>query len=179
MRFHPLEIAGAMLLEAEPHEDSRGRFARVLCRRELADQGLESTFTQENVSSNRRAGTIRGLHFQKPPYEEAKLVTCLSGSIFDVILDIRPASPTHGRWQSVYLKAGDWTTIYIPKGCAHGFQALEDDTDIFYRMSRDYEPSASAGYRWNSASLGIHWPIEDATLSEADAALPEFRFDPL
>ena len=164
-----------MLVEIERHEDERGYFARVFCHNEFEAQGLESAFLQESVSINSRAGTVRGFHFQKTPHEEAKLVTCLRGEIFDVILDVRPSSPTYGSWQSIILGSEDWKAIYVPPGCAHAYQALKDETELLYRTSSDYVRDAGAGYRWNSPDLGIPWPLEHVTISEADAVLPPFR----
>jgi dTDP-4-dehydrorhamnose 3,5-epimerase len=173
--FHPLDVAGAMLVESELRVDARGHFARVFCHQEFGERGLELTFSQESVSFNHRAGTIRGFHFQRAPHEEAKLITCVRGSIFDVILDARTDSPTRGRWCSVNLVAGSWTGVYVPPGCAHAYQTLEDETELLYRMSRDYEPTASGGYRWNSPVLGISWPLAETILSASDAALPLFE----
>lgn len=174
MRFRPLSVNGAMLIEVEPFEDERGRFSRVFSRREFEERGLASVFTQESVGQNARAGTIRGFHFQLAPYEEAKLVNCARGSAFDVILDIRPDSPTFGKWCAVTIRGGDWAGVYVPAGCAHAYQALEDGTEIFYRMSCDYNPDASRGYRWDSPEISVDWPLANPILSERDRSLPVF-----
>ncbi len=135
-----------------------------------------ATFTQESIVRTLRAGTIRGFHFQAPPSEEAKLLSCMRGDAFDVILDIRAASPTFGKWCSVSLHAGDWLGVYVPPGCAHAVQTLTDGTEILYRMSCDYDASAARGYRWDSPGIAVDWPMTDPILSERDRLLP--LFDP-
>ncbi len=174
MRFRPMGIHGAMLIEKEPQEDERGSFSRLFSRGEFEAHGLMSTFTQESVSRSRRAGTLRGFHFQEVPSEEAKLLSCVRGAAFDVVLDVRKASPTFGKWRSAMLRGEDWLGVYIPPGCAHAVQALMDETEILYRMSCDYDPGVERGYRWDSPELAIPWPLHDPILSERDRALPIF-----
>jgi dTDP-4-dehydrorhamnose 3,5-epimerase len=172
--FRPLGVSGAVKIEVEPQEDERGSFSRLFSRREFEERGLASVFTQESVARNHRAGTLRGFHFQVAPAEEAKLVTCVRGEAFDVILDIRRASPTFGRWCEVTLRESEWSTIYVPPGCAHAVQALVDGTDILYRMSCDYDAGATRGYRWDSPAVRVKWPFADPILSERDRRLPVF-----
>ena len=175
MRFQPLPIAGATLLEIEPAVDERGYFSRLFSKEQFALEGLVADFAQESVAYNRHAGTLRGFHFQAAPFQETKLVTCVRGAAFDVILDYRPDSATYGHWFSVELNQGKWTTIYIPAGCAHAVQALADETELLYRISCPYEPSAAKGYRWDSPDIGVPWPLSDPILSERDRHLPLFE----
>lgn len=175
MRFEALSIAGAMLVRADPRADERGSLSRLFSRREFAEAGLMSSFTQESAVHSHRAGTLRGFHFQAAPAEEAKLVSCLRGGAFDVILDVRPSSPTFGRWQAVTLRDDEFAGVYVPPGCAHAVQTLCDDTVMLYRMSCDYDPQAARGFRWDSPEVGVRWPLPDPVLSERDRALPEFR----
>lgn len=163
-----------MLVKACPSEDGRGALSRLFSKREFEEHGLECTFTQESVVVSGRAGTLRGFHFQAPPSEEAKLVTCVRGAMFDVILDIRRTSPSFGAWCCVTLHEGQWGGIYIPSGCAHAVQTLVDGTEVLYRMTRDYDASAAQGYRWSSPSLRIEWPFANPILSERDRLLPVF-----
>jgi dTDP-4-dehydrorhamnose 3,5-epimerase len=174
VRFEPLGVAGAWLVETEPHEDARGSFSRLFSKLEFEENGLICDFTQESVARNRRAGTLRGFHFQAPPSIEAKLVSCVKGAAFDVILDIRVGSRTFGTWCAVTLQAADWSGIYVPPGCAHAVQALADETEILYRISCDYDANAARGYRWDSPGLDVDWPLPNPILSERDRSLPAF-----
>lgn len=174
MRFHPTRLPDARLVEPEPAADERGFFARTFCAGEFAAQGLPTVFVQHNTSGNARRGTLRGLHFQRPPHAEAKVVTCLKGAIYDVIVDLRPASPTFGRWQGFELTAGNRRSLYVPEGFAHGFQTLADDTEVGYLMTAFYVPEAAAGYRWNDPLLAIAWPLAPTVLSEKDRTWPPF-----
>ena len=174
MRFQPLSVTGAMLVEIEPQEDGRGSFSRLFSKGEFEEHGLVSVFTQESLARSLRAGTLRGFHFQAPPAAEAKLVSCVRGEAFDVILDIRPDSETFGKWCALTLRAGDWAGVYIPPGCAHAVQTLAEGTEMLYRISCDYVASAARGYRWNSPILRINWPLQDPILSERDKSLPVF-----
>ena len=174
MRFQPLSVAGALLIEIDPQEDERGSFSRLFSREEFDERGLVSRFTQESVARNRRAGTLRGFHFQAAPAEEAKLVTCVRGQAFDVILDIRADSPTFGKCCAVTLHERDWAGVYVPPGCAHAVQALADGTEILYRISCDYDGDGARGYRWDSPGLDVTWPFPDPILSERDRSLPIF-----
>ena len=165
-------LRGAYVIEIEKHEDERGFFARSWCAREFAAKGLDHDLVQCNVSFNKRKGTLRGLHYQIPPHAEVKLVRCTKGSLCDVIVDLRNDSPTFLKWFAVELTATNHRMLYIPKLFAHGFQTLEDETEIFYQMSEFYEPAASKGLRWNDPRLGINWPDASRTISHKDQAYP-------
>jgi dTDP-4-dehydrorhamnose 3,5-epimerase len=173
--FHPLPLEGAFLLEMERHEDERGFFARAFCREELAAQGLHTEYPQCNVSFNHRRGTLRGLHFQAPPHGEVKIVRVTAGAIFDVIVDVRPASHTFRQSYAVELRAGDGRLLYIPGGFAHGFQTLEDQTEVFYWMGAEYVPDAARGYRYDDPAFSISWPLPVAVISEKDLSLPPLK----
>ena len=175
MRFRELELPGVYVVELERIEDERGYFARTFSRDEFAERGLATDFVQANTAFNLRRGTLRGLHFQLPPHEEAKLVRCTRGAVYDVIVDLRPGSPTFTRWAAVELTAENGALLYVPEGLAHGYQALEDDTETSYLMSAFYEPSAAAGVRWNDLAFGIEWPeVEERTINERDRSWPDF-----
>jgi dTDP-4-dehydrorhamnose 3,5-epimerase len=176
MRFVATPIAGVHVVELEEHVDERGSFARTWCRDEMAAAGLAVELAQCSLSRNRRAGTLRGLHFQRAPHEEAKLIRCTRGGIFDVAVDLRPGSPTRGRWFGVELDPLEGRALYVPEGCAHGFQTLVDDSDVAYMISVTYAPNASAGIRWDDPTLAIAWPVAaERTISERDRALPLFE----
>jgi dTDP-4-dehydrorhamnose 3,5-epimerase len=175
MIFHPTAIAGAWIVEPERREDPRGFFARTWCRREFREHGLETDLEQCNTSWNEARGTLRGLHFQASPHDEAKLVRCTRGSLIDVALDLRPQSATYLTHTSVTLSWENRLALYIPKGCAHGFQALEDGTEVYYQMSDAYSESASRGVRWDDPAFGIAWPIMPPILSPRDAAWSDFK----
>lgn len=172
MRFQPLGISGAALVHLEPVHDDRGFFARTWCESDFAKQGFDGRIAQCNMSLNSRRGTIRGLHLQRPPHAEAKTVRCIRGMAFDVLVDLRRKSPTYGRWESIELTSENRLSVYIPEGVAHGFQSLEDNTEIFYQMSTPYHPAAAWGVRWDDPSLGIPWPVQDPIVSSKDRALP-------
>jgi dTDP-4-dehydrorhamnose 3,5-epimerase len=174
MVFEPLAIIGAYTISLDPAFDERGFFARSYCVDEFATHGLNIEWVQSGLSYNHAAGTIRGLHYQRSPHEEAKLVSCTVGAIFDVIVDMRRASPTFGRWVSAELSALNRRQLYIPEGVAHGFQTLSPDTEVSYRMSRRYHPSAAAGVIWNDPTLRIKWPAGPSRISASDAELPPF-----
>jgi dTDP-4-dehydrorhamnose 3,5-epimerase len=167
-------IAGAWLLEIEPILDERGFFARSLCVDTLAAHGLEGRMLQQSVSFNQKRGTLRGMHYQTAPHEEIKLVRVTQGRIYDVILDLRRDSPSYLRWHAVELSADNHHTLYIPKGVAHGFQTLEDGSEILYQMATPYVPGHSAGVRWNDPTFAIDWPLASPVLSERDATYPNF-----
>jgi len=170
MIFAETPLLGAYVIEIEKHEDDRGFFARSWCVREFAAKGLDHRLVQCNVSFNKVRGTLRGLHYQIPPHAEVKLVRCTKGSLFDVIVDLRKDSTTFLKWFAIELTATNHRMLYIPKLFAHGFQTLEDDTEIFYQMSEFYELAASKGLRWNDPRLGINWPDADRTMSQKDRA---------
>jgi dTDP-4-dehydrorhamnose 3,5-epimerase len=172
--FRETKVPGAFLIEFEPHRDERGSFARSFCAREFEAHGLDARVAQCNLSENRRRGTLRGLHAQEAPHAEAKLVRCTRGSLYDVILDLRPGSPAHGEHVGVTLRAGDSRMLYVPKGVYHGFLTLEDDTEVFYQMSEFYDASAAVGVRWNDPAFGIEWPGEVRVISARDASYPDW-----
>ncbi len=175
MRFAETSIGGAFLIEPEPRGDDRGWFARVWCRDEFQAHGLDANFVQCNNSYSRDAGTLRGLHYQAAPHEEAKLVRCLRGAIYDVIVDVRPDSPTYGQWFGVELTAADRRMLYVAPGLAHGFQALVPETEVMYPVTAAYAPQAERGLRWNDPFFAIVWPLADrAILSPKDQAWPDF-----
>lgn len=175
MRFVPTKLDGAYLLELERHEDERGFFARTWCRDELGAHGLATEVAQCSISRNALEGTLRGLHFQTAPHEEVKLVRCTNGAIFDVIVDLRPESPTRRGWFGVELDAERGAALYIPKGFAHGFQTLADESEVFYMMSDPYVPTASAGVRWDDPAFEIEWPLPVRTMSDRDRSWPDYQ----
>ncbi|HZB93934.1 MAG TPA: dTDP-4-dehydrorhamnose 3,5-epimerase [Stellaceae bacterium] len=177
MIFTPARLAGLMLVELEPHRDERGWFARAWCAREFAEHGLDPGLAQASLSFNHRRGTLRGLHYQRPPHAEAKLVRCLSGALWDVAVDLRPGSPTRGRWEAFELSAANRRALYIPAGFAHGFQTLAPDTEILYLISAFHAPEAAAGLRHDDPAFAISWPLPVAAISPRDTAWPAFAAD--
>jgi dTDP-4-dehydrorhamnose 3,5-epimerase len=175
MRFVETELAGAFVIEPEPIVDERGSFARTWCEREFAEHGLATRFVQANVSFNRLAGTLRGLHWQEAPHAEAKLVRVTAGAIWDVLVDLRPGSATYLGHVGVRLDAADRAMAYVPEGFAHGFVTLSDATEVAYQMSAFYEPSAGRGARWDDPAFGIAWPRPPRVISPKDEAWPPFR----
>jgi len=175
MIFTETELPGAYVVDLEPIEDDRGFFARAWSRQDLAGHGLEDRIEQCSLSLNHRRGTLRGLHFQRAPHEEVKLVRCVRGALWDVIVDLRPDSPTFRRWVGVELDEGNRRALYVPRGCAHGFQTLADATEVFYMISDAYAPEASGGVRWNDPAFGIQWPLGAPTvISDRDSDWPDF-----
>jgi len=172
--FEATEIDGVLRVRLERRTDDRGWFARAWCRSEFGDRGLPTEFVQANAAYTRRGGTIRGLHYQVAPHEEAKLVRCTRGAIYDVALDLRHDSPTCGRWVSAKLAAASDEMLFVPPGCAHGYQTLVDDTEVFYFVSTPYHAEAERGVRWNDPRFAIAWPIAPPMLSEKDAHWPDF-----
>lgn len=175
MLFHTTRLADVRIIEAEPAIDERGYFARTFCMREFAAAGLETTYVQQNVSQTKLAGTIRGMHFQRPPHGEIKVVRCLAGAIYDVLIDLRSESPTYKEWEAYELAAGDGRRLYVPVGFAHGFQTLAPNTEVDYLMSEYYSPTASDGIRYDDPSFNIAWPLPVAEISAKDRAWPDFR----
>jgi dTDP-4-dehydrorhamnose 3,5-epimerase len=175
MNFTETELAGAFLVDLERREDDRGFFARAWCAHEFADQGLSTLLVQCNISFNRLQGTLRGMHYQSPPHAEVKLVRCTRGAIYDVIIDLRPGSPTHKRWLGVELTAENGRMLYVPEGFAHGYQTLVDDTETFYQVSEFYTPSAEGGVRWDDPSFAIEWPLTVSAISDKDASWPDYE----
>lgn len=175
MKFASTPLAGAHLLEIEPAVDERGFFARTWCQREFDAQGLDSRLVQCSVSFNARRGTLRGMHYQARPHEEAKVVRCTRGRIYDVLVDLRPESATYKKWHGVVLDAVSHRALYIPPGVAHGFLTLEDDTEVLYQISTFYQPDAARGVRWNDPTFGIHWPEAVTVVSARDRSYPDFQ----
>lgn len=171
------EIADAWLIDIEPLRDERGFFARTWCQRELSARGLSTEIAQESVSYSRNKATMRGLHFQRPPHDEVKIVRCIHGAIFDVIVDIRPDSPTFRKWQGFELTQDNRRALYVPSGCAHGFITLADETEVSYLISAFFVPAAAAGYRHNDPAFGIVWPLPVKIISERDLGWPDFAGD--
>lgn len=173
MKFETTEIPGVLVVAPEFHDDPRGVFMRIHSREEFARGGLNASPEQTSLSYNRMRGTVRGLHYQLAPYNEAKLVVCISGSVFDAVVDLRKSSSTFGRAIGIRLAVGRSNSIYVPEGCAHGFQTLEDDTTLLYMISAPYNEAAARGVRWDDPALGLAWPIrEKVSLSDRDRALP-------
>lgn len=169
MKFTELKLKGAYLIELEEFKDKRGTFARQFCKKELAAQGLDLEICQCNISKNYKEGTLRGLHFQKDPYPEIKIVSCLKGAFFDVIVDIRKDSPTYLQWESMELNENDNKMIYIPPNFAHGFQTLVDDTTVYYQLGNYFMGEYYDGLRWNDPKIGINWPdIKTRIINERD-----------
>jgi dTDP-4-dehydrorhamnose 3,5-epimerase len=172
MRFEPTAVDGVVAIELEPLEDERGVFARAWCRREFEEHGLHAEFVQENLGYSVIAGTIRGQHFQRPPFEEVKLVRCTAGSIWDVAADLRPTSPTHLRWVGIELTAKRRNMLYVPAGCAHGYLTLTDGAEVRYLTSQEYAPEAVGGVRYDDEALGIGWPRTVTLVSDQDRSWP-------
>jgi dTDP-4-dehydrorhamnose 3,5-epimerase len=175
--FHETKLLGVVEIHIEPKADDRGFFARSWCRQEFEGNGLNPLLVQCSISFNAHKGTLRGMHFQAAPYQEAKLVRCTGGSLYDVVVDLRHGSPTFKEWVAVTLTASNRNMLYVPEGCAHGFLTLEDDTEVFYQMSEFYHPEAARGVRWNDPAFRIAWPADVATISERDWAYPNFECD--
>ena len=174
MIFTETTLKEAFLIEPERREDERGFFARTWCQREFESHGLHKKWVQCNISFNKKKGTLRGMHYQVPPYEEAKLVRCTRGAIFDVIIDLRLQSPSFKQWVTLELTADNRRMLYIPEGFAHGFQTLTDETEIFYQMSQFYAPAHANGVRWDDPVFNITWPADERTISEQDRSYPDF-----
>jgi dTDP-4-dehydrorhamnose 3,5-epimerase len=161
MNFIATKLPGAFIIEPERFDDERGFLARVWSARAFAERNLSAPFVECNISYNKRRGTLRGMHFQRAPHAQAKLVRCTRGAIYDAIIDLRPESPTFKQWLGVELTAENRLSFYVPEGCAHGYQTLVDETEIFYQMSEVYAPEASDGVRWNDPAFAIEWPDND------------------
>jgi dTDP-4-dehydrorhamnose 3,5-epimerase len=175
MKFVETQLPGAFVIEPELVRDARGCFARTFCADEFAERGLNPSLSQCSISFNNRRGTLRGMHYQSAPFEEAKLVRCTAGAIHDVILDLRPFSPSFRRWIAVELSAVNRRIVYIPAGMAHGFQTLEDASEVFYQISQPYAPEHARGVRWDDPAFAVIWPLHDPILSERDRGYPDFR----
>lgn len=174
MKFIETILKGAYVIELEKLEDDRGFFARSWCEKEFAERSLNPNLVQCNISFNRKKGTLRGMHYQEKPYQETKLVRCTRGAIYDVILDLRSDSPTFKQWIAAQLTSENRKMLYIPEGFAHGFQTLEDNTEVFYQMSEFYHPEAAKGIKWNDTAFGIEWMEDEPILSEKDKSYKDF-----
>jgi dTDP-4-dehydrorhamnose 3,5-epimerase len=165
-------LRDVFVVEPEPVEDERGFFARVFGATEFEERGLVAAVAECSISYNRTRSTLRGLHYQRAPHQEAKLVRCIRGAVHDVALDLRPDSPTYLRWEAVELSAANRLALYVPPGCAHGYLTLEDGCELLYQISERYEPGSATGVRWNDPAIGVDWPADPVVISERDASFP-------
>jgi dTDP-4-dehydrorhamnose 3,5-epimerase len=172
MLFVNVNVIGAKLIEPTPHSDDRGRFMRTWCTREFSEHGITFSPVQANMGFSVRKGTVRGMHFQEAPALEAKLVRCTRGAMFDVVLDLRPDSDSYGKWYGAELTAVNGRMLYVPENCAHGYQTLEDQTEMYYMASEFYTPDAARGVRFDDPAFGIQWPLVDTMVSEQDRNWP-------
>jgi len=172
--FAETKLKGAFVIEIEKLEDERGFFARAWCQKEFEAHGLISQLVQANISYNKMRGTVRGMHYQKAPYAETKLVRCTRGAIYDVAIDLRQGSPTYKQWIGVELTAGNYRMLYVPEGFAHGYQTLEDDTEVFYQVSQFYSPEHERGVRYDDRAFRIEWPIDVQVVSDKDKSWPDY-----
>jgi len=179
MIFTELELKGAFLVEVKKIEDERGFFGRAWCKNEFIEHGLNPNFVQLNTSFSKKKGTIRGMHFQVDPYQEAKFIRCTRGRIFDVIIDLRPGSPTFMKWVGNELSADNYRMVYVPGNFAHGFVTLEDNSEVYYPVTEFYTPGAERGLRYNDPAFKIQWPIEITTASAKDVSHNDFTLDSL
>ncbi|SEN50742.1 dTDP-4-dehydrorhamnose 3,5-epimerase [Loktanella fryxellensis] len=175
MHFHPTSLTDAVLLTPDMHDDARGHFARLFCETEMANAGLETRFPQHNHSFNHRKGTLRGMHFQRSPHAEVKVVRCTRGAIRDVIVDLRPDSPSYMRWDAFELTEDNGHQLYVPRGFAHGYLTLLDASAVAYLVSTPYTPAAEGGVRWNDPAFGIDWGSEIVEISDKDAGWPDYK----
>jgi len=174
MIFEKTDFEDVYIIEIEKHEDSRGFFARSWDKNEFELKGLNSNLTQCNISLNSKIGTLRGIHYQGEPYQEVKLIRCTRGSLFDVIIDLRNDSKSFKKWLSFKLNEKNHKMLYIPEGFAHGFQTLEDNTEVFYQMTQNFIPNYAFGIRWNDTQFNIKWPIKNPIMSDKDKQFPDF-----
>ena len=175
MIFTETKLKGAFVIEIEKIRDARGFFALSWSAEEFARRGLDSELAESNISRNKKKGTLRGMHYQAHPHGQTKLVRCTMGAIYDVVIDLRASSPTFKQWVGVELSANNHLMIYIPKGFAHGFQTLEDNSEVFYQMSHPYMPQSSRGVRWDDPVFDIYWPPGERLINERDRSLPDFN----
>jgi len=173
MRFEPLPLGGAYVVMREPHADERGSFARMWSSTEFAEHGLAATIVECSLSITPRRGTLRGLHYQRPPHQETKYVTCVQGSIWDVIVDLRHDSPTFRRWHGIQLSGEELAAVYVPEGFAHGFLTLSDDVVVLYQMSAPHVADAATGIRWDDPAFAIEWPERPLLIGERDQSFPD------
>jgi dTDP-4-dehydrorhamnose 3,5-epimerase len=175
MIFLETKLSEVFIIEPIPSIDERGLFVRTWCKKEFAKHGLIAEFVQCNISQNKRSGTVRGMHFQEAPYDEEKLIRCSNGAIYDVLIDLRVQSPTYKQWEAYNLSANNKNMLYVPKGLAHGFQTLEDNTEVFYQMSEYYQPLYAKGVRWDDPAFTIQWPLNIEIISQRDKSFSLFR----
>jgi dTDP-4-dehydrorhamnose 3,5-epimerase len=172
VKFHESSLAGVFVVESEPAGDDRGAFTRLFVRADFEARGLDARIDHLACSTNRRRGTLRGIHYQASPHAQTKLVRCTIGALFDVVVDVRPDSRTYLRWEAFELRAGDGRAVYVPEGCAHGFLTLEDETELSYQISSPRRPEAERGLRWDDPALGIPWPFVPGVISDRDRTFP-------
>ena len=175
MKFNETNIKGCFVIDPDRFDDERGFFSKIWEHKELASQGLSTEFAQFNLAYNHKAGTLRGMHFQSAPNEEVKLVRCTRGAVYDVIIDLRPNSPTYLRWAGVELTEDNYRTYYVPMGCAHGYVTLVDRAEVTYNVSTAYAPQSAAGVRWNDPAFGIKWPIAPTIINPRDNTYPDYK----
>jgi dTDP-4-dehydrorhamnose 3,5-epimerase len=175
MIFTETKLRGAFIIELQRFEDIRGFFARSWSERDFAEHGIKTRLAEANISFSKSKGTLRGMHFQTAPHAQAKLVRCTMGAIYDVIIDLRPDSETFAQWIAVELTAANHLMLYVPEGFAHGFQTLEDNTEVFYQVSDIYAPQYAGGVRWNDAAFGIKWPEDELIMIPRDQQYPDFK----
>ncbi len=175
MKFTETRLQGAFVVDLKKMEDERGFFARAFCHNEFEQHGMVPDVVQANMSWNQVSGTLRGMHYQHHPYQETKFIRCTRGAIFDVIIDLRKESPTHGQWVGIELTADNRSALFVPRDFAHGFITLTDDTEVLYLVSQSYQPGSEGGIRWNDPRFGIEWPIEPVCISEKDANWPDYQ----
>lgn len=174
MIFTETKIKGVFIIEPELLMDERGFFARSFCKEEFSQRGLEDSIVQCSISYNKKKGTLRGMHYQAPPYEEAKIVSCTKGALYDVILDLRKISETYCQWIAVELTDHNLKMVYVPKGCAHGFQTLKDSTIVYYQMTESYNPESARGVKWDDPQFKIFWPLQEAIVSDKDKSFGKY-----
>ena len=174
MRFIEAPVQGAYIVDVNRIGDERGYFGRLWCQHEFEEQGLKAHISQSNIGVSKQAGTLRGLHYQKAPHQEVKIVRCTRGAMFDVIVDLRPDSPTFRQWFGMELTQENATMLYVPEGCATGYQTLVDDTEMYYNATEFYHPESAAGVRYDDPAFGIEWPTEITVISENDVNWPDF-----
>ncbi|HEY6345741.1 MAG TPA: dTDP-4-dehydrorhamnose 3,5-epimerase [Bryobacteraceae bacterium] len=175
MTFREITLPGVWEINIEPERDERGFFARSWCRNEFESRGLNPAVAQCSISFNPRKGTLRGLHYQEAPHGETKLVRCTQGAIYDVVVDLRPHSPTFAKWTAVTLTSTNHRMVYVPEGCGHGFLTLEDETEVFYQISEFFHPGSARGVRWNDPRFQIGWPVRPEVISERDRTYDDFQ----
>lgn len=175
MKFEETKLQGAYIVDLQQLQDERGFFARAYCANEFQSLDMVPEVVQANLSTNQVKGTLRGMHYQLDPYQETKFVRCIRGALYDVIIDLRPESPTYLEWVGVELTADNYRALFVPRDFAHGFVTLEDNTEAFYMVSQFYTPGAESGIRWNDPMFNIEWPIEPAVISEKDASWQDYQ----